>query len=79
MKELKTSQILTIPIPEFSSDIINKIISLFYSRRKFVIKDFITNDKIDLNTYGIYDLQLILKELKENLKLKIDDIINESK
>jgi type I restriction enzyme S subunit len=33
MKELKTSQILSIPIPTFPLETINKIVSLFYTRK----------------------------------------------
>ncbi len=81
MKELKASQFLTIPFPNFRKEIRSKIVSLYnnnanLNKNQPIILD---NHIPYLNKVGLIQLEILLRKLKSKLNDILDKIINDEK
>lgn len=77
MKEIKISQFLNIPIPQFREEIKSKIVGLFLN--DITINSRNTKDiEKALPNIGIYNLHFLLNKLKSELNNTLDLIVNDS-
>lgn len=77
MKELKASQFLTIPFPNFQKNIKSQIVTLYNNPlidfKNVPIKDIVSY----FDNAGLIQLELLLRDLKNRINNTIDSIIND--
>jgi len=81
MKELKASQFLSIPFPNFDEKIKSKIVNLYNNERNLnkELSMIFQKPNLYLNKGGIVQLEILLRKLKAKLNDTLDRIINDEK
>ena len=75
MKEIKSEQFLSIPIPKFNNQKLTDVVNLFYSgETSFSLK---TLKNLDVKKTGLFQLDTARKALKSHINNIIDLIIND--